>query len=347
MDEKLKVIFAEQEKEDAYRITAGIKEAVTEEFADAQDILTQMEHLPDKKHGQNGMADVLQYSAEKSFIRISSEFRIRKHTTCLVPYFHSHDFYEMIFVLQGECRQKIAGEQKELELFPGDLCVLTPGMTHAMMPCSGEDIILKLIIPGPMMKYLADSMAAQYVTSEENAFADCLKCKNRLYLFRSVPDTRFQLKELMLRLLHETYWGTSFRIPAIKSLLMLLLILLGRSGPEQTECNLLQKISVYIRQHIADVNREEVAKQFGYSGRQLGRKIAQMSDGTFSNLLWKIRMEEAAALLNETEIPVEEIAEKVGYHGNAGFYKRFEEMFHMTPAAYRKRYQSYQNNLRH
>lgn len=339
MDKRLKEVFEQQEKEDTYRITVGMKAAIAEELAGAAEILKKIEYLETLRSQKvSGVADVLQYSVLETFVRVAPEFRIRKHTTCLLPYFHSHDFFEMIYVWHGACCQRIAGKEDLLKLFSGDLCILKPGIAHAMMPCSADDLILKIIIPAPMAKQLADSMEVSTEYLKRESTADSL-----LHIFRSMPETRGQIRNLMEGLLQETYWGTEFRMAAIRSFLVLLFVLLNRSHAEQTGENLLQEISDYIRRHIKDVSQEELAGELGYSSRQLRRKIAELSGGTFSDILWRIRMEEAAMLLNETEIPVEEVARMVGYRGTAGFYKRFDEMFHMTPAAYRKLYSRYRS----
>lgn len=49
-----------------------------------------------------------------------------------------------------------------------------------------------------------------------------------------------------------------------------------------------------------------------------------------------IRMEEACSLLNATNLPIAELAEKVGYHGANYFAKLFKKEMGMTPIEYRE-----------
>ncbi len=63
--------------------------------------------------------------------------------------------------------------------------------------------------------------------------------------------------------------------------------------------------------------------------------------GTFSDILQRVRLEEAAVLLRETDLTVEQIAERTGYQSISGIYKRFRTVFHMTPNEYRKRNRRY------
>lgn len=50
------------------------------------------------------------------------------------PYYHTHDFYELIYVYRGRGGQYLAGEKDALRMETGDVCLLTPGKIHAMMP---------------------------------------------------------------------------------------------------------------------------------------------------------------------------------------------------------------------
>ena len=144
MNDKIKRIFEEQEKEDAYKISEGLQKAINEEVGNAEYLMKQIE-----RYRLHKISEAFDFSIRENIVRISAEFSIRKHSVCLVPYYHSHDFYEMIYVWQGQCTQNPAGETEDLNLSAGNLCILTPGMAHAILPCSETDVILKIIIPNP------------------------------------------------------------------------------------------------------------------------------------------------------------------------------------------------------
>ncbi|MFT4027002.1 MAG: AraC family transcriptional regulator, partial [Novosphingobium sp.] len=54
-------------------------------------------------------------------------------------------------------------------------------------------------------------------------------------------------------------------------------------------------------------------------------------------MLTEIRMQQAAKLLTETPLKVAEIGERVGYHSQSAFNRRFEDYFKITPAKMRAR----------
>lgn len=73
-------------------------------------------------------------SVKETPVRVSSEISIRKHTLYQIPYYHTHDFYELIYAYRGRGGQYLAGEKDALRMETGDVCLLTPGKIHAMMP---------------------------------------------------------------------------------------------------------------------------------------------------------------------------------------------------------------------
>lgn len=140
-----------------------------------------------------------------------------------------------------------------------------------------------------------------------------------------------------------SFWNITGSIGDIvlQDLMSLLLIYLARHGLEETKPDLLQKITSYIRQDLRSASLQELAGLMGYSTRHLSRRIQEKTGGTFSDILQRVRLEEAAVLLRETDLTVEQIAERTGYQSISGIYKRFRTVFHMTPNEYRKRNRRY------
>lgn len=132
--------FEKQEKEDKDRMTSMLETAIREE-------LDCPEHYIDILQGSSRRpGDILRLSVKDTPVRVSSGISIRKHTLCQIPYYHTHDFYELIYVYQGNAGQYLPGEKTALKMSAGDICLLTPGKIHAMLPSGEDDIILKKIL---------------------------------------------------------------------------------------------------------------------------------------------------------------------------------------------------------
>lgn len=87
---------------------------------------------------------------------------------------------------------------------------------------------------------------------------------------------------------------------------------------------------------ISDVSYSEIADELHISERQLIRLTKKYYNESLSGLMRKRRMEVAAKLLTDTELPIETISTDIGYKSKAAFYSVFAKQFKTTPAAYRK-----------
>ncbi len=83
------------------------------------------------------------------------------------------------------------------------------------------------------------------------------------------------------------------------------------------------------------VHLEEVAQAAGLAPSYLSRQFRQEVGMTVSAHIRKLRCEQAARLLAQTQTPISEISAYVGYPDNNYFVKAFRAQYGMTPSAYR------------
>lgn len=329
MHEIIQKEFLHQEKEDQARMTVYFERAVREELDHPErylQLLRKKNYHPE---------EILQLSLKDTPVRVSSEISIRKHTLCQIPYYHTHDFYELVYVYRGKGGQYLAGEKEPLQMGPGDMCLLTPGKIHAMMPSGKNDIVLKLILPRTLVKQLSSECRRD---SDLTGWADILESRNELYLFRTAGTDNFSISHLMEALMMELYREKGYTAAAVRSLLMLLLIGLGRAKMERQGRSFFYTVADYIQSHICSAELDDLAARMGYSSRHLARRIAEETGSSFSELLLHIRLQKAADLLAETDLVIEEVACQAGYKNSSGLYKRFQSVYGMSPGEYRKLY---------
>ena len=134
--------FERQEKEDKDRMTTMLETAIREEldcpehyidilrgssFRPGDILKLSVKDTPVRVSSGVSPGDILKLSVKDTPVRVSSGVSIRKHTLCQIPYYHTHDFYELIYVYQGNAGQYLPGEKSALEMRAGDICLLTPG----------------------------------------------------------------------------------------------------------------------------------------------------------------------------------------------------------------------------
>ena len=80
---------------------------------------------------------------EDDFFREKRNVSLQKHPR-FFPYFeHRHTFFEMIYVLSGNCREVTEGSEILLE--EGDLFVLAPNVTHGI-DVKDDSVVLNILI---------------------------------------------------------------------------------------------------------------------------------------------------------------------------------------------------------
>ena len=77
---------------------------------------------------------------------------------------------------------------------------------------------------------------------------------------------------------------------------------------------------------------EEVARRVAVSPRQLQRVFADEGELGFRSYLRRVRMSHARRLLATTDLPVKEVARRVGYGNPSQFSKAFKRVHGIPPS---------------
>ena len=86
------------------------------------------------------------------------------------------------------------------------------------------------------------------------------------------------------------------------------------------------------------IGLNEVAQAFGYSPSYLTGLLRLKTGQTVNHWIIKRRMVAAQALLMETNLSVNQIAEAVGYQNTGHFFRQFRQYHGSTPQTWRKAY---------
>ena len=86
-----------------------------------------------------------------------------------------------------------------------------------------------------------------------------------------------------------------------------------------------------------DISLSEVAEQFGMSEKYFSKHFKRSAGNTFTDFVFRLRINKACQLLSETPMHVSSICHAVGFNSVANFNRHFGKMKGMTPTAFRKR----------
>ena len=108
----------------------------------------------------------------------------------------------------------------------------------------------------------------------------------------------------------------------------------------------IDNIKQYIREHFSEkITLEDLSKIVNINKYYLIRLFKQQTGLSPIDYLIHVRLSEAEKLLTQTEITISKIADVVGFHSPSHFSKTFKESNHMTPSAFRRKFNSqYHNN---
>lgn len=114
--------------------------------------------------------------------------------------------------------------------------------------------------------------------------------------------------------------------------------LLNSSETDDTETAFLKKLNQAIEQHFADdqFGVQELCRAMAMSRTQLHRKITALTNQSTSEWIRRVRLNKARALLLHTDLPIGEVAVRVGFKDASHFTKVFQQTFNVLPSEIRK-----------
>lgn len=99
---------------------------------------------------------------------------------------------------------------------------------------------------------------------------------------------------------------------------------------------IIRKTEAYIDENLKNANLEELAKILGYSSVYTGSLVKKLFGESFLMLVQTKKCKKAAELLRDTDLPIGEIIDGLGYE-NAGFFRRvFKKTYGKTLLEFRK-----------
>ena len=103
---------------------------------------------------------------------------------------------------------------------------------------------------------------------------------------------------------------------------------------------IVQAVLEYINSDCKNANLTKIAQDTHQSVTVLSKLIKQKTGANFQDLLQQRRFQAAVQLLEETSLPIEDIALDVGYENQSYFFRQFKKRYGMTPRAYRLEHHS-------
>ena len=137
----------------------------------------------------------------------------------------------------------------------------------------------------------------------------------------------------------KTFWGVGIDPDIIRASIEALIVAVNKieelgNADACTDARMIE-IMNYVQANYIDITLDDLAEKFFLSKPYLSKYIKEKSGITFGDLVKKIRMKKAKALLKSSNMTVENIAMSVGYQNVEHFNRLFKKAYDMTPMQFR------------
>lgn len=279
---------------------------------------------------------------EYVFIPADLDCAFVKHLRYMPVFWHTHEFFEMLCVLSGECDNIF--EQETFQMKPGDICIHAPGTVHAVRAFSDDAVLLNILIrKSTFERCFFSLMEEDCILSRFFRIAFYKTVEMPYLLFRTEKD--LQIRSLILDALNEYESEAKYKRPLLNAMLSELLIrmfqgyeesIIVPSARDSTARHAdIVRILRYMQENYCSVSMGELAERFNYSERQLQRIIFEATGMSFRDAIQTQKLTKAAELLRTTDLTVQAVAEETGFQAVNNFRKLFLKHYQLTPAIYR------------
>lgn len=286
------------------------------------------------------------YTSGKDFIVDSKKMlkegkliAVRTHTRFIHFPAHKHNFIEVLYVCQGQLVNII--EERQVTVRTGELLFLNQYTHHEILPAGEEDIAINFMIL-PEFFDIAYTMAGS-----NNVLADFLVNVLRQdeergeYLHFKVAEV-LQIQNLLENIIYSLVTGKGDQSRINQTTMGLIFLYLLDSVqyvemrlPNQYENMIVMTTLDYIEQKYKNATLTELCHELHLPIHVLSKMIKKNTGFNFKELLQRKRMNKAAELICDTNLPVGDIIAAVGYENNSYFHRVFKERYHLTPKEFR------------
>ena len=248
---------------------------------------------------------------------------------------HWHDELEIIYVKSGFLAVSISGESYIGKT--GDAFVVSPGNLHLMGSQTGTVDYYTFLFPLKYISFRTDDMLDEKLLEPLNS--------GHLMICPRVKDTAKELCEQLIEIYEAKKDESESKITTqvrTKIILLQFILEMWKKGfvieNDTSGRNTVEKEMVsYIQQNFTGkISLREFGEQFHLSEKYISRYFKEHFHITLSQYVTYLRLEHAKQLLQDTDIPVTDVAMQSGYQNVSYFIRSFQKAYAVSPLKYRK-----------
>lgn len=261
---------------------------------------------------------------------------------------HHHNYFEMMFVLNGTVEQYIEGGRYQYG--EGTVCLMNCNTEHAEAFSSNYVSIYLCIsreyLRSQLLPYIdADSQLGTFFQNNIQEHSDFKK--DYISFFPQQKAAAERIEKLLNTITEEQIWTRPGYQQIISGLILRLLSQLQDPSlysleynklDSSTEAYIFTKATRLMECNSGTLSRSELAEALNYNSDYINRVVKKYSGMTIVQYNRAIQLKKAEWLLAESDTPISEIIRQLGYENRTHFYRAFQKKHNMTPLEYRQQY---------
>lgn len=266
---------------------------------------------------------------------------VNKHLRYSPCFIHTHSFFEIIYVLNGSCHNKIS--DTIIEMKKGDVCIISPGTVHSLSVFNDDCIVINLLVRSTTFEksffgilksndVLSSFFSHALYSSNSESYLLFTK-QNNLGIVNSVLEMYSEFNDLsrysdrMLTSMMSVFFIRLLRTDAKN-------IIVPTPSGTHSDRNIIHILN-HIFTNYSSITLKDLSLKYNYSERQMSRILKEYTGKTFINIIQDIKLQRACELLKNPNISINKIIETIGYSNTTHFYRIFKNHYDMTPINYR------------
>ena len=264
---------------------------------------------------------------------------VRTHTRYTPFPIHRHNYTEMMIVLSGRINHRIG--EKRVSLGKGEILFLNKHISHSIEMAGKDDIGVNVIMSDSFL----NSMSAEL---ESTVFSGLMR-ESRKYngdgmFLHFCTDGVKKIENLIENLLIDLTGERAELSLMAKTVELLLSYLSSESdrllidGTDTVDKATRRKLEIlgYVKSNYRSASLGELSKKLYLSVPYLSKTVKESFGKSFKELLIDERMNRACEMIKNSDIPISDIIQAVGYENESYFHREFKKRYAATPLQLRK-----------
>lgn len=258
---------------------------------------------------------------------------------------HRTDSFVIHYVMQGHASLTYKGQERIIS--QGTICLVSPHFLHGIVSSRDSQVLSVFLAESTIESTLHKLFQKESVLSDFFRYG-MGKGKVGYQLFALSSED--YIRQIFRNIFHEFYSQEEYSRHMCANYVEILLTQILRQCGECAErydeslnrfgAPPILAILKYIQTNYQTTSLKMLAEQFHYEPSYLGRLLKSHMGKSYTDIVRELRIREAERLLRETQLSMDKIAERSGFHNQVHFYREFRSAAGITPGEYRKQEQA-------